>query len=538
MNTSAVAIDSIHLGSKPTVTTTAVRFDRPAKPVVSDTELGHHIYALERPLHPGESLRLNFELHFKPQGFPNSGIDASIASNGAYFTNQEWLPGIGYDAERELASAGERRAYGLDARAALPSFDDATARGDTLRAARIALDAIVGTTKGQVALAPGKLGRAWTEAGRSYFHYVTDAPIRNDYAFFSADYAVHEGRWNDVAIQIFHHPAHAWNVNRMVRSVQASLEYYTQQFGPYPHGQLRLVEHPGDGVGAHASPVNISYLEGFSLLNPDEDPRNIDLPFAVVAHEVAHQWWGARLTPARVEGASVLTESMAWYSAMGVVERTFGREHLKRLLGMMREEYITPRTRANVPLLRARDRFDAYRKGPFALYALREYVGAEHVNTAVRRLFEKHGSGSPPLPTSLDLYRELQAVTPESLRPLLADLFERNTFWELEAKTATATQTGAGAWQVSLDVRARKVVVDENNVETEIPMDDLIEVGVFAGDDARGLRETLYLQRHRINSGAQRITVTIPRQPARAGIDPRRLLFDVEGEDHVQEIRR
>ena len=193
------------------------------------------------------------------------------------------------------------------------------------------------------------------------------------------------------------------------------------------------------------------------------------------------KWWGARLTPARVEGASVLTESMAWHSAMGVVERTFGREHLERLWGMMREEYITPRTRANVPLLRARNRFDAYRKGPFALYALREYVGAEPVNTAVRRLFEKHGSGSPPLPTSLDLYRELQAVTPESLRPLLADLFERNTFWELEAKTATATQTGAGAWQVSLDVRARKVVVDENNVETEIPMDDLIEVGVFAG---------------------------------------------------------
>ena len=294
VNKSAVAIESIHLTTRSAVTTTAVRFDRPAKPVVSDAELGHHIYALETPLHPGESLRLDFEVQFKPRGFPNSGIDASIASNGAYFTNQEWLPGVGYDAERELASAGERRAYGLDARAALPSFDDVTARGDTLRAARVAIDSIVGTKKGQVAIAPGRLRRTWTEAGRSYFHYVTDAPIRNDYAFFSAAYAVHEGRWNDVSIQIFHHPAHAWNVKRMVRSVQASLDYYTQQFGPYPHGQLRFVEHPGDGVGAHASPVNISYVEGFSLLNPDEDPRDIDLPFAVVAHEVAHQWWGAQ----------------------------------------------------------------------------------------------------------------------------------------------------------------------------------------------------------------------------------------------------
>ena len=69
-------------------------------------------------------------------------------------------------------------------------------------------------------------------------------------------------------------------------------------------------------------------------------------------------------------------------------------------------------------------------------------------------------------------------------------------------------------------------------------MDDLIEVGVFAGADGGGLGETLYLQRHRVRSGAQRITVTVPRQPARAGIDPRRLLFDVEGEDHVTDIGR
>jgi hypothetical protein len=116
--------------------------------------------------------------------------------------------------------------------------------------------------------------------------------------------------------------------------------------------------------------------------------------------------------------------------------------------------------------------------------------------------------------------------------------YNMNILNAYEAKRAIATQTDAGAWQVSLDVRARKVVVDENGVETELPMDDLIEVGVFAGADGGGLGETLYLQRHRVRSGAQRITITVPRQPARAGIDPRHLLFDVEGEDHVREIGR
>lgn len=546
VNASADAIDAVHLATKSAVDTTAVRFDRPAKNVLSDERLGHRIYALESPLRPGESLRLEFEVQFKPRGFSNRGFDAAVVANGTYFTNEAWLPAIGYQADRELRMAGERRAYGLAVRPAIPLLDDEDARRDAGRSARVAFEAIVGTDQDQVAIAPGRLRRTWTENGRRYFHYATDAPIRNDYAFFSAAYAVHEGRWNDpstgsgqgVSIQIFHHPKHAWNVERIVRSAQASLESYTKIFGPYPHGQVRFVEHPGDGVSLHASPVNISYEERFALLSPDGDRRDIDLPFAVVAHEVAHQWWGNTLTPAGVEGAGVLTETLAWYSAMGVVEQALGRDHLPRLLRMMREVYLIPDTRANVPLLRAADRFLAYRKGPFAMYALREYVGAEPVNAALRRLLERHRAGEPPLPTSRDLYRELQAVTPESLRPLLVDLFERNTFWELATERATATQTDTGAWQVTLDVRARKVVVEEDGVETELPMDDLIEVGVFAGADGGALGDTLYLQMHRVRSGEQRITVMVPSKPARAGIDSRSLLIDVEGDDNLKEITR
>ncbi len=431
-NTSAEAIGAVHLATSSAVETKNIRFDRPAKDVLADAELGHSIYALETPLGPGESLRLDFEVCFKPRGFSNAGIDPSVVANGTYFRTSAWLPAIGYQADRELAGAAERRAHGLAARPAMPSFDDAKGRHDARRSVRLAFEAVVGTAEGQVAVAPGRLRRAWTENGRRYFHYVTDAPIPNDVEIFSAAYAVHEGRWNpststeqDVSIQILHHPKHKWNAERLVRGVRASLDYYTREFGPYPHGQVRLVEHPGDAVLLHASPVNISYEEGFSLLNPDSDPRTIDFPFAVTAHEVAHQWWGHMLTPAPVEGGALLGESLAWYSALGVVEETFGREHLRRLLGMMRGVYLIPSARANVPLLRADDWFLAYRKGPFAMYALREYVGAVPVNGALRRLLERHGGGKPPLATSLDLYRELRAVTPASLHSLLVDLSRR-----------------------------------------------------------------------------------------------------------------
>jgi ABC-2 type transport system permease protein len=172
------------------------------------------------------------------------------------------------------------------------------------------------------------------------------------------------------------------------------------------------------------------------------------------------------------------------------------------------------------------------------MHALSEYIGVERVNDALRRLFEKHGSRTPPLPTSLDLYRELQAVTPDQFRSLLHDLFEVNAYWELETERATADETAAGAWQVTLDVRARKVVVDEAGVETEVPMDDWVQVGVFApADKGEESDNPLYRQMQRIRSGKQIITVTVPRKPTRAGIDPNQLLIDLKTDDNITTVR-
>ena len=121
-------------------------------------------------------------------------------------------------------------------------------------------------------------------------------------------------------------------------------------------------------------------------------------------------------------------------------------------------------------------------------------------------------------------------MTPDSYQYLLHDLFEKNTFWEFETQRATAQQTEAGAWQVTIDVQGRKIVVDEAGVETEVPMDDWIEVGVFGEGEP-------YLQKHRIRSGRQTITVTVPRKPTRAGIDPESLLIDLDTENNVKDVR-
>jgi hypothetical protein len=283
-------------------------------------------------------------------------------------------------------------------------------------------------------------------------------------------------------------------------------------------------------MGVATEAATVEYGEGFSLLNPGNGPQDVDVVFAVVAHGVARGWWGMQVAPAAVEGAGLLDVSLETYSAMRVVEEALGPEHLRRYLLGMREGFSPPRIRSAPPLLRATDSFSYSRKGPFALYAMREYIGKDRVDDALRSLLKKHGTGAPPLPTSLDLYRELQAVTPDSYQYLLRDLFEKNTFWELATGRATAKQTEAGAWQVTLEVQARKVMIDESGVETEAPMDDWIEVGVFGEGEP-------YMQHHRIRSGQQTITVTAPRKPTRAGIDPRNLLIDLDTENNILGVK-
>jgi aminopeptidase N len=280
----------------------------------------------------------------------------------------------------------------------------------------------------------------------------------------------------------------------------------------------------------------MSYSEGFSFFDLEKENRDLNFPFAVIAHEVAHQWWGGLLRPAYVEGSALLTESLAWYSAMMAVEETYGHDHLERLLKVLRHEYLTPRSAADVPLLKATDRFNAYRKGPFAMYALKEYVGGDNVNLALKRLLHKFNPGQPPLPTSLDLYAELKTVTPDSLQYLLADLFERNTFWKLKAKKATVEKVGNQMWEVTFDFLASKVNIDEKGIETEFPMNDYIEVAIYGNSPDGDLGELLYLRKHQLSSGLQTLKIKVSKEPDLAGIDPNRLLIDQQIYDNFAPI--
>lgn len=529
INRDASPIASVHLEPAFYVKTN-VTFDRAARQVIADQKLGHFIYQLDEPLQPGDSVTLNFSVEFETRGFRPTGLGKNGASmaileNGTYFAAGA-LPVIGYQPMRELWSSDDRRKHGLPRQLTLAIPGDINQNVSEYGAATF--DAIIGTSDDQVAVAPGELRRTWSESGRRYFHYASDVPINGTEVFFSADYAVHRERWKDVDVQVYLHPGHVEHRERLLRSVRASLDYFSEQFGQYPYRFLQVVEQPGNffGMGVDGSGV-ITGGEGFFQLDPQGD--GFDGIFEIVAHEMGHLWWGMQLKAAWAEGGGVISEGLAWYSAMQLVKHEQGTEALYRFMRFMRRPDQWQPIRTGRPLLRAMDPWANYRKAPYAFLALSEYIGEERVNGALRSLIEKKRNS---LATTLDMYRELQAATPDSMQYLLRDLFATNTIWDLSAEQASAVQNRDGSWKVSLNVKAKKVVADSAGVETELAMDEPIPVGVFEKSENNfELSKPLYLQMHRIRSGEQTITINVPRQPVLAGIDPHHVLDWVEDED-------
>ncbi|HXK39856.1 MAG TPA: M1 family aminopeptidase, partial [Candidatus Paceibacterota bacterium] len=356
--------------------------------------------------------------------------------------------------------------------------------------------------------------------------------------FLSAKYAVRRDQWKDVSLEILHHPTHTFNLDRMIHAMKASLEYFSAQFGPYQFRQLRIVEFPRYASFARAHPHTIAYSEGSAFITRI-NPGDVDRTFFVTAHEAAHQWWGHQVMGARVEGAALLSETLAQYGAMMVMEKTYGPQSVRDFYRFEMDRYLRGRSSfaTENSLLRVADQPHVYyHKGAVAMYTLREHIGEERVNVALRRYLEKHRAGKPPFPTSRDLYAELRAVTPDSIQYLLTDLFEDITLWEVRADSAHVAPNGAAGYEVTLTVTGLKVKADSSGKEVAVPMNDLVDVGVFAPGEG-WLEKPLYLQKHRIRSGKQTITITVPREPARAGIDPHRKLIQRRTVDNIVDLK-
>ncbi|RZK97274.1 MAG: hypothetical protein EOO62_28300, partial [Hymenobacter sp.] len=290
---------------------------------LNDTTYGLRLYRLARPLAPGDSLALRMDIFYQERGFPNSGSNTDIVYNGT-FINSGYLPGLGYREGAELSGDQDRKNYGLKPKPRMAPVGDLKARQNTYisdDADWIRFRTTVSTEADQTAVAPGYLQKEWVKDGRRYFTYVMDRPMLNFYTFLSARYQEYKSQWVDSAghrtipITIYYQPGHEYNLKRMAEGAKDALAYCSKNFSPYQHRQLRILEFPRyqSFAQSFANTVPFSESIGFIANVNEKDPEDLNYPYYVTAHEVAHQWWAHQVIGGKVQGSTLMAEAMAEY---------------------------------------------------------------------------------------------------------------------------------------------------------------------------------------------------------------------------------
>mgnify|MGYP000535372484 CR=1 FL=1 len=499
----------------------------------SDKSQGAYLFRLNAPLAPGATVKMTWNVTRSNVGFVNGQGDNALVANGTYLDTVDVMPIPGFNENRRITDNTERRKYGLPPAPRTPKLDD-PAYADKIGFgidSRATFEIVISTSADQIAVAPGLLKKEWQQGGRRYFHYQAEQPILPNLSFCSARYAVARDRWRDVALEVYYDPKHAFNIAAMMETVKRGLEMYSTEFAPYPYSYFRLLEFPNYRSAGKFHSGTVPLAEGTGFVNDLRTAGNLDYG---VLHELAHMWWGERITGAQIQGRWLLTENMADYSTM-MVFRESSPLLGNRIVRKMLEAYLKGRRNeddAEVPVMYTERHGYLRAKGPHVLYALQDILGKDKVHRALRNFLQAYSFQTSPCPTSKDLVNALRAEAGPEYQHLITDLFERIVLYDLQVDGASARVIDGG-YEVTIEVTAKQFAADGSGKETEEPLDSWFAVAVFAETD-KPLEELtpLYIQKHRLRSGKQSLTVRTLQKPGITAIDPFYRMVERSGENN------
>ena len=516
-----------------------------ARPKFTYDRFNYRIFAFDTPMAPGEQRRMAFETVLTERGFRNSGDLVNVVGNGTFLTDRDITPSLGMDRRGLLQDRRKRAKYGLSRELRMPKLGapGADAVNDLAHDSDwVTADIRVTTDADQTPIAPGYEVSERVSDGRRTAEFRTDAPILRFFSIQSARYAVRRDSYKGVTLAVLSHPPHGWNTARMMLAAKASLDYFQANFSPYQFRQLRYLEFPVlDGAFAQSFANTVPWSEALGFITDlPKGADKIDYVTYVGAHEIAHQWWAYQVVGADEQGSTLLSETLAQYSALMVMKHMYGPDMIRRFLKYELDRYLRARggdVLPEQPLARVEDQaYIHYRKGSLVMYRLQDEIGEEAVNRALRRLLAKYAFRGPPYPTSTDLIADLRAEAPADKQALITDLFEKITIYDIHALKAASRKRPDGRWDVTLTVSARKLYADGKGKETTEPMDETLDVGLFAAEPGKAgfdASKVISMQRLPIRSGTQTLHLIAARAPKFAGADPYNKLIDRNADDNV-----
>lgn len=163
------------------------------------------------------------------------------------------------------------------------------------------------------------------------------------------------------------------------------------------------------------------------------------------------------------------------------------------------------------------------------MYHLKEMIGEDKVNAALRKLIEKFGGKSSPYATSLDLIGLLREQTPPELEYLIDDLFMDITLYENRMEYANCQPLKDGKFEIEFQFNSEKFKADGKGTQKPVELNDWVDVAAFAKPErSNRYGKQLYRKRVRCTDRVNRMKIVLDECPWEVVVDPDFLLIDRE----------
>lgn len=241
--------------------------------------------------------------------------------------------------------------------------------------------------------------------GTKTVHYIVNQEIATYHiSFVAGDYVewddIYNGTERDIPINVYVKPNQINKVEGTFVHVKDIANYYENCFGPYPFNRIG---YSITSVGCMEHVDNIGITSGVLTGNTNEE--------SYIAHEMSHMWFGNKITCARAE-EMWLNEGFAQFCGINYQEAVYGEDVYQAEMSSLIETMLRSYDKSegwlvlnNIPQDHTYGN-TVYNKGATIVHTMRNYLGKDVFNEAMRHYLDKFA---------------FQSVTSEDLRDAITE---------------------------------------------------------------------------------------------------------------------
>jgi len=264
--------------------------------------------------------------------------------------------------------------------------------------------------------------------------------------FCAGEFDAIESEVDGVKLRITTTKGKAESARYALEATAQILHYYNEYFGiPYPLPKLDQLAIPGGFGGAMENWGGITYYETALLFDPANSSAGTkQRVYEVIAHEVAHQWFGDLVTMAWWDNLWLNEGFASWMGTKCTahfnpqwevwLEKSVPRDPARRI-GIVKETAMEGDARATTHSIQqkvaneaeANSAFDdiTYKKGQSFLRMLESFLGEETFRDGIRRYMQAHKYSNS---TTADLWNALREASGKPVVEIAAGWTEQPGF--------------------------------------------------------------------------------------------------------------